>query len=272
MLGFSSADAPAVSAVVPTTTAQDEPPDSEPDVVAPRPHNIEPSTSIESSRHQPKPAGSKRYSSLDDSEAEPEQDYSQDEPEHVAKRQRVSQAYAYDSSDSSSSNAHEGAAAAHGSQMARDSDEDVKAPYVRRATVEEKYKAGSLKRKAEVLQTSSRWREHCEKSSRQLVDCTPQPSSSSTSEQPVVDKTGWNRVHESHQRALIKDVLFCTRCGYFMVKRAQSLASPCLGRPKHADSTAKLKRMLDGRHPDRKVLMWPDGTSTAVIVPPIYLD
>ena len=79
-------------------------------------------------------------------------------------------------------------------------------------------------------------------------------------------------VHTSHRRMLLRNILFCKRCGYWSSKKTQKLSTECRLVPPHSDGRAKLKRMLDGYHPDRTVQAWSDGLSTAIKVKPINLD
>ena len=79
-------------------------------------------------------------------------------------------------------------------------------------------------------------------------------------------------VHPSHRIMLLRNILFCKRCGYWSSKKTQKLSSECKIAPPHSDGRAKLKRMMDGYHPDRKVHAWNDGLSTAIKVRPISLD
>ena len=79
-------------------------------------------------------------------------------------------------------------------------------------------------------------------------------------------------VHPSHRRMLLRNILFCKRCGYWSSKKTQKLSSECKIAPPHSDGRAKLKRMMDGYHPDRNVRAWNDGLSTAIKVRPIGLD
>ena len=79
-------------------------------------------------------------------------------------------------------------------------------------------------------------------------------------------------VHPSHRRMLLRNILFCKRRGYWSSKKTQKLSSECKLAPQHNDGKAKLKRMIDGYHPDRTVRTWNDGLSTAIKVKPISLD
>ena len=55
-------------------------------------------------------------------------------------------------------------------------------------------------------------------------------------------------------------------------RKAQKLVEACRNEPQHNDGKAKLKRMMDGYHPDRNIKEWPGGLSAAVKVAVIYLD
>jgi hypothetical protein len=79
-------------------------------------------------------------------------------------------------------------------------------------------------------------------------------------------------VHPSHRRMLLRNILFCKRCGYWSSKKTQRLSSECNLAPPHSDGKAKLKRMMEGFHPDRNVQAWNDGLSTSINVKPIGLD
>ena len=54
--------------------------------------------------------------------------------------------------------------------------------------------------------------------------------------------------------------------------KTQKLALACNLKPKHSFAKHKLRRMLDGKHPDAKVQRWPDGLSTAAVTPPINME
>ena len=107
-----------------------------------------------------------------------------------------------------------------------------------------------------------------------MVNCTPATEivTDLLPSGPGEKGEGWAKVHHSHQRMLIQNVLFCAKCGYYMVHKPQALAAQCIGKPKHADGRAKLKRLLQGLHPDRKVDVWPDGACTRIPVEPLHLD
>ena len=79
-------------------------------------------------------------------------------------------------------------------------------------------------------------------------------------------------VHTSHRKMLLRNILFCRTCGYWSSKKTQKLSEACILAPPHSDGRAKLKRMMDGYHPDRGIKAWNDGLSTAIKVKPISLD
>lgn len=78
--------------------------------------------------------------------------------------------------------------------------------------------------------------------------------------------------HPPHLKMLLRNILVGKRCGYWSSKKTQKLADECRLVPPHSDGRAKLKRMLDGYHPDRNVRAWNDGLSTAIKVNTISLD
>ena len=79
-------------------------------------------------------------------------------------------------------------------------------------------------------------------------------------------------VHPSHRKMLLRSIVFCKKCGYWSSKKTQKLSAPCQNEPQHSDGRAKLKRMLDGYHPDRTLKEWNDGLSTAIKIDVICLD
>lgn len=79
-------------------------------------------------------------------------------------------------------------------------------------------------------------------------------------------------VHPSHRKMLLRNMLCCKRCGYWSSKKTQRLSPECNLAPPHSDGKAKLKRMMEGFHPDRNVQAWNDGLSTSIKVKPLALD
>ena len=77
--------------------------------------------------------------------------------------------------------------------------------------------------------------------------------------------------HQSHSKMMIRNIVFCRKCGCSTSRKTQKLVLECNLKPKHNFAKHKLKRMLDGKHPDAKVQRWPDGLSTAVVTPPINI-
>lgn len=106
----------------------------------------------------------------------------------------------------------------------------------RHLTTLDKYQEGSKRRKQQFLDNSSRWKEHCATADRKLLGCTigtnrvvmvSEPASSNGGLH--VNPEGYDKVHLSRTVYLLKNVLFCGRCGYYMVHKTQSLTSPCKG-------------------------------------------
>ena len=81
-----------------------------------------------------------------------------------------------------------------------------------------------------------------------------------------------SEVHPSHRKMLLRSIVFCKKCGYWSSKKTQKLSDPCLNEPQHSDGRAKLKRMTDGYHPDRKLKQWVDGLSTSIKIDVLCLD
>ena len=72
---------------------------------------------------------------------------------------------------------------------------------------------------------------------------------------------------------MIRDIIFCKRCGYNASWKAQQLNGVCNQTPKHNNVAQQLRRMLRGEHPDHRVLFWPGGgPSTKGVKPVINID
>ena len=63
-------------------------------------------------------------------------------------------------------------------------------------------------------------------------------------------------IHASHTLRMLRNAVFCQKCGYWRIKRARGLADPCRGQPREGH-ISKLTRLQSGLHPDLKP--WPDG-------------
>jgi hypothetical protein len=73
----------------------------------------------------------------------------------------------------------------------------------------------------------------------------------------------WGRIHGSHRRMIVRNLIFCRRCGYWTsMKITTRLSGECKGDMTHAVKH-RLKRMRNGYHPVHSALFWPDGSSTA---------
>lgn len=73
---------------------------------------------------------------------------------------------------------------------------------------------------------------------------------------------GWGRIHKSHRRYILKDLVFCAKCGFWSSTRVSSkLQAACSGFCP-TGTAHRLKRMRGGMHPLRSMQFWPDGTST----------
>ena len=67
-------------------------------------------------------------------------------------------------------------------------------------------------------------------------------------------------VHTTHSLYLVKDVVFCIHCGYWMQQKVEKLRNPCGREPPNAEYKRVLKRLLFGWHPRQEKEFWPDGT------------
>lgn len=79
-------------------------------------------------------------------------------------------------------------------------------------------------------------------------------------------------LHQSHSKMMIRNIVFCRKCGCSTGRKTQQLVLGCNRKPKHNFAKHKLKRMLDGKHPDAKVQRWPDRLNTSVATPPINIE
>ena len=81
-----------------------------------------------------------------------------------------------------------------------------------------------------------------------------------------------SEVHPSHHKMLLRNVLFCRKCGYWGSRKTQKLTSQCQNMPPHSDGKCKLNRMMNGLHPDRNIKQWTDGLDAQIRTAPINLD
>jgi hypothetical protein len=79
------------------------------------------------------------------------------------------------------------------------------------------------------------------------------------------------KIHSTHTLMRLKCLVFCRVCGYWMQERPQRLVGVCGGAPLKSDGRSRLKRLLSGLHPERKVLCWPDGSDASGAVAPEFL-
>ena len=80
------------------------------------------------------------------------------------------------------------------------------------------------------------------------------------------------KIHPSHHKMMVHNIVFCKWCGYHASRKAQRLVEACFKKPKHNNVAQQLRRMMKGKHPDKKQLVWPGGLSTSVTHKPISLD
>ena len=77
---------------------------------------------------------------------------------------------------------------------------------------------------------------------------------------------GWGSIHPTHDKALLKNIVFCRTCGARMARAGRLLKQPCMLEPTSKGALERRTRMLAGLHPVRTTREWPDGTSTTVPV------
>ena len=82
----------------------------------------------------------------------------------------------------------------------------------------------------------------------------------------------FDRVHTSHKRAMVNQIVFCIKCGLYCINKADGLSVQCRGCPTNSFGKAQLKKLLNGRHPVRGATTWPDGSDAHRTYKPIRLD
>ena len=85
-------------------------------------------------------------------------------------------------------------------------------------------------------------------------------------------KNEFLKIHPSHHKMMIHSIVFCKWCGYHASRKAQKLVEVCPKKPKQSNVAQQLRRMIKGKHPDSKQLVWPGGLSTDDPQRPISLD
>ena len=76
-----------------------------------------------------------------------------------------------------------------------------------------------------------------------------------------VDLRGIDR---SHHKMMVRDVVFCKKCGYHGTWKAQMLKVKCNEVPKHHNAKQQLDRMLRGLYPNTTALFWPNGGPSTI--------
>ena len=147
-------------------------------------------------------------------------------------------------------------------------EQEQNAPKKKRMNVKEKHREASTHLVITKAKAAREWLQHGASSNGA---CETRGPKIVVSDKPN-DIDPASNIHSSHHKMMIRNTIFCKRCGCWGSKKTQKLADKCLGVPSNNDSKCKLRRMMGGRHPDRKVLAWSDGLSTSVITPPTNLD
>ena len=71
-------------------------------------------------------------------------------------------------------------------------------------------------------------------------------------------------IDKSHHKMMVRDVVFCKKCGYHGTWKAQMLKLKCNEAPKHHNAKQQLDRMLRGLYPNTSVLFWPCGGPSTI--------
>jgi hypothetical protein len=148
-----------------------------------------------------------------------------------------------------------------------DTDIDSRTKYEnRKRKVEDARLDDTAKLKEVKRKTAFDWRRHLQQQQQMRSDAQPvvaaQPS----------EGGAYSKIHASHRRVSIKQIVFCKTCGCWMANKIQKLSQPCQGAPTTSGVKGALKRMLKGIHPDSKVKQWPDGTDSRQAAPLVNLD
>ena len=115
------------------------------------------------------------------------------------------------------------------------------------------------------------FRKHAEQESRTSKPREVEQVVIGTPEEDVVNEGGWSRVHPSHKRAMVNNVIFCTKCGAWMSSNCRRMGKQCLRTTPYKQAKSQLRRLMSGLYP-WKHLTWPDGTPGTVAFPLIRLD
>ena len=160
----------------------------------------------------------------------------------------------------------------------------------RKLTGKQKYQQVADQVKEYKASVSNEWAKHGQASSNQPVKKTVHGSGKA--EFRIYEVTGEHRspkvkavneteglctneflkIHPSHHKMMVHNIVFCKWCGYHASRKAQRLVEVCLKKPKHNNAAQQLRRMMKGKHPDSKQLVWPGGLSTIETHKPISLD
>ena len=133
-----------------------------------------------------------------------------------------------------------------------------------------KYAAASEKLKLVRTKADQSWQKHLSSSVRvaQLLGTAPKVMEEN------VEEVGTPRfkVHPTHSTMAVRSIVHCKVCGYWASKKSQKLQEQCPKKPPHSDGAHKLKRMLQGLHPDARISTWPDGHDARVPSQPVSVD
>ena len=113
-------------------------------------------------------------------------------------------------------------------------------------------------------QTANRWSQHIAASS------SAEPLAAVNNRETVEagscgDVYYTHKIHRSHTIAAVRNILFCSKCGYWTQQKTEQLRSPCVGVPPHNLRQCQLNRLRQGKYP--RVGSWGDGTPANHIFP-----
>ena len=106
----------------------------------------------------------------------------------------------------------------------------------------------------------------------EVVDEHRSPKISIASNDATLNVTDVLKIHPTHHKMMIRHIVFCKWCGYNASRKSQKLVEVCPRKPKHNNVAQQLRRMMNGKHPDKKQLEWPGGLTTAGTYRIISLD
>lgn len=119
--------------------------------------------------------------------------------------------------------------------------------------------------------SAQEYRQHAEKESRASKPREVEQIVIAEQGEHVEVAGGWNRVHPSHVRAMVHNIIFCVKCGAWMSSICRRMGKQCMRVPPYKQAKSQLRRLMRGQYP-WKHLDWPDGTPGTTVFKPVRLD